>query len=403
MEDITDAAARVREIRLKARRFASRLDDIAEEFVDRDEIVRVLGLAVLCREHVLLIGPPGVAKSSLVDRFSQVLDVRQFSYLLSRFTEPAELFGPLDVPLFQREGVFRVNTAGMLPEAELVLLDEVFQGSSAILNTLLTLINERMYFNGGAKQPAPILSVLGATNELPQDPALAAFSDRFLLRVNVNYVPRDLVEDLLVAGWRHERRLAAEVLSADAAPSATRFSLADLLQLQDEVTRVDVSGVRSLLAHVVGSLRSEGVTFSDRRAVKAQKLIAANALLGARQQAEPADLTVLNSMWTNQEDEATIRRVLDQANVPAAERVRKVRDSSAIVLELRSLGTPRDFTESREELRERARRLHNLAREARSDHPRDRELARTVQAEYEACLTALKSLMDSGAEEAQRV
>ncbi len=402
MEEMTDLAARVREVRLKARRFASRLDDISEEFVDRDEVVRVLGLAVLCREHALLIGPPGVAKSSLVDRFSQVLDVRQFSYLLSRFTEPAELFGPLDVPLFQREGVFRINTAGMLPEAELVLLDEVFQGSSAILNSLLTLINERMYFNGGAKQPAPILSVLGATNELPQDPALAAFSDRFLLRVNVDYVPRDLVEDMLVAGWRHERRLAAESLSDDEAPSA-RFSLADLRQLQDEVTRVDVSGVRRLLAQVVGSLRSEGVTFSDRRAAKAQKLIAANALLGARQQAEPADLAVLASMWTNQEDEATIRRVLDQADVPASERARKVRDSSAIVLELRGLGAPRDFAESREELRERARRLHNLAREARGDHSGDHELAAAIRAEYEACLGALRSLSDTGIEEVQGV
>jgi MoxR-like ATPase len=402
VEDVTDPAAKVREIRLKARRFASRLDDISEEFVDRDEIVRVLGLAVLCREHVLLIGPPGVAKSSLVDRFSQILDVRQFTYLLSRFTEPAELFGPLDVPLFQRDGIFRVNTVGMLPEAELVLLDEVFQGSSAILNSLLTLINERTFFNGGAKQPAPILSVLGATNELPQDPALAAFSDRFLLRVTVNYVPKDLVEDVLVAGWRHERRLAADALDEEA-HSAARFSLADLRQLQDEVTRVDVSGVRSLLAQVVGNLRSEGVTFSDRRAVKAQKLIAANALLGARQQAEPADLAVLTSMWTNQEDEATIRRVLDQADVPAPERVRKVRDSSAIVLELRSLGAPNGYAETREELRERARRLHNLAREARSDHPGDQELAGAIHAEYEACLAALKSLIDSGVREAQSV
>jgi MoxR-like ATPase len=393
---LTTPAQQARQIRLTARTFASRLEDIAEDFVGRDEVVRVLGLATLCREHVLLIGPPGTAKTSLLDRFRRMLDVRYFGYLLTRFTEPAELFGPMDVSLFQQRSVFRVNTKGMLPEAHLAFLDEVFQGSSAILNTLLTLINERTFHNGEEIQRTPLLTVLGSTNELPDDPVLAAFSDRFLLRCNLDYVSPDQIEEVLGLGWKHEREaILADTADVPLDTNLARFHLADLTVLQHAVTRIDVSEVRGQLAQVVRTLRSEGVVFSDRRAVKAQKLIAASALLGARTEAVTADLSVLAYLWTRQEDRTTVGRVLADHNVPVDERLRQHRDPAALVLDLNQVSSV-DGPGTREALRERVRLLHRLSVEARQDHAAETDLQSRIKQAYQTALTALQEHENEG-------
>ena len=182
--------------RQKARTFATRLAEVKNDLVGRDEVVDLVALATLCREHVLLVGPPGTAKTLLIDRFRRLLDARYFTYLLTRFTEPAELFGPLDVPVFQQEGRYRINTSGMLPEAEIAFLDEIFQGSSAILNSLLTLVNERRYSNGSEVHEAALVTLIGSSNEIPRDPLLAAFSDRLegVYKEAAGRIGADLVE-----------------------------------------------------------------------------------------------------------------------------------------------------------------------------------------------------------------
>lgn len=387
---MTDPAARLKETRLRARRFASRLDKLAAEFVGRDEVIRVLGLATLCREHVLLIGPPGTAKTLLVDRFCRMLDVQHyFSYLLTRFTEPPELFGPMDVEQF-RNKAFRIHTANMLPEAELAFLDEVFQGSSAILNTLLTLINERKFHNGPEIIDVPLLTLLGSTNELPDDPVLAAFGDRFLLRIRLDYVAQDEIGQVLDIGWKHERDQAAAMAAPGGYedPDEVRFDLSDLKALQQEVTRINLSPVHRQLATMIHVLRNrEGVMLSDRRAVKAQKLIAASALLEARQAAEPSDLGVLSYLWTRDADEETIRHVLAQNEVPVGVQLRGQRNRAAILLEVNTI-SGQDGT--RAELHALVERLHALTLEAKHDHPDDTELLTRINDAHHEAMTALR-------------
>ena len=386
---MTETEDRTRRIRLLARTFSSRLEDLSDHFVARDEVVRVIGMATLCREHVLLIGPPGTAKTALLDAFRCLLDVRYFGYLLTRFTEPSEIFGPLNVQTFLNSSEYRVNTKNMLPEAHIAFLDEVFQGSSAILNTLLTLINERTYHNGAAVAKVPLLTMLGSTNEIPRDPVLAAFSDRFLLRCRLDYVQPEQLGRVLHLGWEREKAIA----DAEAAPGLVQpddvFSLDQLVELQAEVTRVDVKPVREQLVELVEALRSDGVTFSDRRAVKAQKLIAASALLGARTVAEPRDLAVLAYLWTDERDEDTIRRTLEGAGVPLDERLRQERAPAAIRIELRGLAAADGIAVSVDELRERVRQLHQLVGEVQRDHADDRGLQDEVQAAYDKALEQL--------------
>jgi MoxR-like ATPase len=374
-------------LRRTALTYAARLTDIKEEYVGRDEVVDVLGLAALCREHALLIGPPGTAKTALLDRFSTMLHARGFSYLLTKFTEPAELFGAIDVNSFQRDSVYRVNTTGMLPTAEIAFLDEIFHGSSAILNSLLTLINERIFHNGARAEPVDLVTLLGAANEMPDDPLLLAFCDRFLFRCRLDYVPDDAVADVLSVGWNAEQRL---ITGAAPRADASGFALDDLKVLQVAVAGIELSGVRDDLSKILLDFREEAIVFSDRRAVKAQKAVAAAALLAGRARAEIDDLAVLTNLWTSPYDEAAIRRVVETHGVTLARPDRTVRDLGEIEYELRQLTGQLDAVVSKEECREILRRLGRLLSEVRTAHPQAVETLRAIARAQADAITALR-------------
>src|SRR5215471_16653226 len=171
MLTINEAAASLREAISRAGR----------GLVERGSLVEMIALSAIAREHMLVIGPPGTAKSEAVRRVAQAVGGRYFEYLLGRFTEPSEIFGPVDLRKLM-EGVVETETGGMLPEAESAFLDEVFLGSTAILNTLLSILNERTFRRGHTQVSCPLRVCVGASNALPEDESLAAFADRFLMR-----------------------------------------------------------------------------------------------------------------------------------------------------------------------------------------------------------------------------
>lgn len=281
----------------RLRRVAERLD---LQYLGKSEVIRLLMIAIVAREHVVLIGPPGTAKSALIRSLAELLDARYFEYLLTRFTEPNELFGPVDIKAF-REGVYKRRIEGMLPEAQLVFLDEIFKSNSAILNSLLTLLNERQLSTGGQVIQCPVLSVFGASNEVPSDESLGALFDRFLLRVRSDNLDAYHFNELLLRGMQHEadrltgakqsRLVSGNELEALARQLASRLSFSE-----DFLARYK---------GLVFQIRAEGVSISDRRVVKLLKLFAASALLDGRQHADAGDLFVLKHVW-NTEDQAPI-------------------------------------------------------------------------------------------------
>jgi MoxR-like ATPase len=375
-------------IRQSAFAYAQRLAEIKELFVDRDEVVDLLGIGALCHEHVLVIGPPGTAKTRMLNRFCQMLDTTPFSYLLTRFTEPAEIFGPIDVQLFQQKSVYEINTKGMLPEARIAFLDEVFQGSSAILNTLLTLINERTFHNGQESITTPLITLVGSSNDIPDDPVLAAFSDRFLLRSTLDYVSDDQLDDVLQLGWNAERELIeagngrAPGHLATAERTLVPVSPAELYTLQQAVASIDLSQLQVPYVRILRALRAEGVTFSDRRAVKAQKVFAASALLAGRGQAELSDLARLTHLWTNPRDEASLRRIAADHGVPVDEPSGRIREIYEILeIDLPEIIARRAQVTTEQEFHELMRRTQRLAAELRRDHPTQREAL--VRVEHE--------------------
>lgn len=256
------------------------LDALSSAFVARRALLDIVMLGVIAREHVLLIGPPGTGKSAAVRALAQALDARVFDYLVGRFTEPAELFGALDLAAL-REGRVQPVTAGMLPEAEIAFLDEIFLGSTAILNTLLKLLNERTYSRGAFSMPARLLSCVGASNALPDDPALSAFADRFLMTMFVEPVADSDLETLLAAGWRSMQAGAA-------APPPLDRGLLD--RLHAALLAVDIGPAAAGIAQVSRKLRLMGAPLSDRKLVKGQKLVAAAAVLRGVSAAGSADL-----------------------------------------------------------------------------------------------------------------
>src|SRR5688500_6870181 len=172
-------------------------------FLGKEEVIRLLLISVIAGEHAVLIGPPGTAKSALLRTFARMLQANYFEYLLTRFTEPNEIFGPVDIAAF-REGRYQRRTQGMLPEAEIVFLDEVFKSNSAILNALLTLLNERRFMVGGQTMRVPLLSAFGASNEVPSDETLNAIYDRFILRIRSDNLDAYHFQDLLQKGLQNE-------------------------------------------------------------------------------------------------------------------------------------------------------------------------------------------------------
>src|SRR5690349_16622441 len=172
------------------------LTHVKRSFVGKDEIIDLLGICLLAKENAFLLGPPGTAKSAIVRSLSACIEGgNNFEYLLTRFTEPNELFGPFDIRKL-KEGELVTNTEGMLPEASLVFLDEIFNANSAILNSLLMALNERIFRRGKETKKLPALMFIGASNVLPEVEALNALLDRFLIRIECAYVDPDLLHEV---------------------------------------------------------------------------------------------------------------------------------------------------------------------------------------------------------------
>lgn len=262
------------------------LEPIKSRLIGKDDIVEVLGISLVAGENTFLLGPPGTGKSALVHELAARLGGRSFDYLLTRFTEPSELFGPFDLRKL-REGDLITNTEGMLPEADFVFLDELLNANSAVLNSLLAALNERVFRRGREKTKLPMLIAIGASNRLPEDEALQALFDRFLLRVHCGNVETDRLGEVLDAGRARERNVE----------SASNLSVAAIRTLQTAILDVDLSLARPALIEIIKQLRQAGMSISDRRAVRLQRVIAASAVVSGRTIALASDLWPLRMIW----------------------------------------------------------------------------------------------------------
>ncbi|MCI2413772.1 MAG: MoxR family ATPase [Candidatus Aramenus sp.] len=261
------------------------LESLSSPFVGREEEAKVITLALITKEHVSLIGEPGTAKSALARRAAEILNAKFFMYLLTKYTEPAELFGALDINAL-KQGVYKRITKDKLPESELAFLDEIFNANSAILNALLSLLNERVIYDGYNVIKVPLRTLISASNRVPDEPELEALYDRLLLRHYARPIGEDLWKSLLDSAWELEFSDKWKVTSPV-------MSIQDLDAIYSMLTEVDLSSVKSKLLKLFAMLEEKGIHLSDRRKGKVLKLVAAHSLLNGRLRASEEDLIVL--------------------------------------------------------------------------------------------------------------
>ncbi|MEM0068451.1 MAG: AAA family ATPase [Saccharolobus sp.] len=254
-------------------------------FVGREEEAKVIVLALLSKEHIILIGEPGTAKSALARRAAELLNAKFFMYLLTKYTEPAELFGALDINAL-KEGQYRRITKDRLPESEIAFLDEIFNANSTILNALLSLLNERVIYDGYNVIKTPLRTLITASNRVPDEPELEALYDRLLLRHYARPVGEELWKQLLDATWEIEFTNKWTVKEAI-------MNTEHLDKLYSYLSQVDLSGIKNKLLKLYAMLEEKGIHLSDRRKGKALKIISAHSILNGRLKANEEDLIVL--------------------------------------------------------------------------------------------------------------
>ena len=299
--------------------------DLAARFPERKDVIEGALAAVLAGEHVLLLGPPGTAKSALARAIAQAFGGTYFERLLTKFSTPEELFGAISLKALEQDRFARVVT-GKLPEAEFAFVDEVFKANSAILNSLLSLVNERVFHNDGQPAPCPLVTMFGASNELPEGKELEALFDRFLLRFEVSYLLRPGNLKL--------------VLAAPDPVAAPLMVMKDLRAAQAEAAKVAITDETiDALIQIRDACKAEGIIASDRRWKKSLKLAQAMAFMAGEKKTSPEDLSILvDSLWREPKDRPKVARLVgklaDPVGAQAAEILDAARETAAKVAAL---------------------------------------------------------------------
>ncbi|NKC13446.1 MAG: AAA domain-containing protein [Gammaproteobacteria bacterium] len=287
--------------------------ELKSVLVERDHLVDGVLLALLARQHVLLLGPPGTAKSMLARELCRRLGGRYFEWLLTKFTTPEEIFGPLSLPALE-QGRFERIIENKLPVADIAFLDEIFKANSAILNSLLTILNERRFYQGTQIMDVPVHSVIGASNELPEEEELAALYDRFALRFTAGYIENagnfgrmllmhDAGKAPVTVLPRESLMTLAQACAAIAVPKAV---IAEMAQLRQQLT-------------------TKGVIASDRRYRQSLSVLRAAALLDGRQSVQHQDLFWLEHMlWNDPSEQSAVLAVLSEMSSGFEEEARKL-------------------------------------------------------------------------------
>jgi MoxR-like ATPase len=278
-------------------------DTLNNMFVGRENEITAVLAGLISSEPVILVGEPGTGKTALIETLSKLVNAKYFYYLLTRFTEPDELLGPLDINAL-REGRYVRITKNRLPEAEIVFLDEIFKASSAVRNILLDIILNKRYLNGGEYHKLPMLALYTASNEVSTDEEDKAFYDRLTIRVFVRYIEETLWGELLIKG------VQLPLASQELKPIADANYIRSLQQAVITRTQwlVQQQEYRNKYIETLRILKSKGIEISDRRKIKVLFVASAISMIYGE------DLPSLDSLadalrYTAVHDEDDIRKV----------------------------------------------------------------------------------------------
>lgn len=305
-------------------KFQSIATELKSEFFERDHIIEAALAAVLASQHMLQIGVPGTAKSALTNALCRRIEGgNYFEWLLTRFSTPEELFGPVSLKSLEKDEYKRVTTR-KLPEAHIAFIDEIFKGNAAILNSMLTAINERQFDNGPSRMKIPLVSVFGASNELPEERELDALFDRFILRFDVQYLKDG-------QNWEALMRTALPTVGkgqVGTVVAPTVVTLNELEQAQADVMHVEFpADTVRMMYNIKMTLDREGLVASDRRWKQTMRVIQAWAWLHGRDKVADEDLELLCDMlWREPNQRPALVEVIMNVTNPLNLEATKIYD-----------------------------------------------------------------------------
>lgn len=289
-------------------------------FVQRDQIIDALCDGLLAGQHVVLLGPPGTAKSALARAFGKAMQGNHFRLLMTKYTKPEEVVGPVSIRKIAEEDTVEVQTRGFLPCADTAFLDEIFKANSAILNALLTILNEREFTPNPAlpAEKIQLAMCIGASNELPEDEC-GALWDRFMLRFWIDrIVDRTSLKQVIASAkqGKPEDRITARIDSAD------------LAQAQEEVKKVQIpEHIEEMVLDVLAELRSKGIGISERSLVQALTLVQARAFRHGRNVATNNDIGILRAcFWNKPVEQPVISEVILRIAFPLQSDLQRILD-----------------------------------------------------------------------------
>lgn len=267
-------------------------------YLERQEAIRGLMVGLIAGEHIVLLGPPGTGKSDMSENLTGRITGRYFHWLMMRTTTPDEIFGPVSVSALKNDS-YKRNTTAKLVEADVVFLDEVWKANSAVLNSLLGIMNERQFDNDGQSITCPLQFLVGASNEMPEDKQeLGALWDRFMLRYIVGDIKNPKNFEILMNGQ-------------NIASTCTTITMQELAAAQAEAEQVDVRAIVSRLTELRQKVTALNIYCSPRRWKKAVKLVKAHAWLECRKQATDDDLAILAAVvWDEPAQLQEVRKTI---------------------------------------------------------------------------------------------
>ncbi|MBC8409900.1 MAG: AAA family ATPase [Rhodobacteraceae bacterium] len=286
-------------------------DALNKFFIEREDEVHGLSLALLSGANTLFIGPPGTGKTLLVNSWAQLINNNtHFSWLLHKFMTPDELFGPISLEGLKNERFVR-NTKNKLPEATTCFLDEIYKCNAGSLNALLSVLNERLFHNDGEETRIPLMSVIGASNELPEESDnLDALDDRFSLR----YYVRPVKEH----GSKIKMYNNADTFSAD-----KMVSLDEITKMRKEVATVEVpDSIADIVVGLISSLRGEGINITDRTFKNSRRLLQAEAYYNGKDTVDEACVELLcHSFWRDEKQQPIAHKIILRKVSPEKQQV----------------------------------------------------------------------------------
>lgn len=295
------------------------IKDLENVMYERENEIRAVARAILAEQHVVLLGAPGVAKSMLITEFvKRISGANVFKKLIMRDSTPDEILGPISIKGLEND-VCKRNIAGMLPECEFAFLDEIFKGNSVVLNSTLTIMNERVFDNDGKRSDCPLVTLLAASNELPQEDELAALWDRFTVRLIV----KKIADDHNFIRFLKSKTTAAAAVSSKGTMEDLKKEIEDCkaVAIPDEVLEA--------LCKIRRELANEKITPSDRRFSWMLRILQAEAYLSGRNTVELDDIVCLTDcIWDTEEARPKVFSILSTVSSPDYTRAVELWDSA---------------------------------------------------------------------------